>query len=88
VFYASTKKQVPHSPLQNRSIIYVNFVFIYAISVHVLCLNPPEPEPEHDRSTQFLRRNLSLIRRYEIDRRFTLKFVPIYAVLVYDFTEI
>ena len=36
VFYASTKKQVPHSPLQNRLIIYVNFVFIYAILVHVL----------------------------------------------------
>jgi hypothetical protein len=26
----------PHSLLQNRSIIYVNFVFIYDISVHVL----------------------------------------------------
>jgi hypothetical protein len=44
VFYAFTKKQVSHSPLQNRSIIYVNFVFIYAISVHVLYLNPPETE--------------------------------------------
>jgi hypothetical protein len=35
----------PHSMLRNRSIIYVNFVFIYAISVHVLCLNLPELEP-------------------------------------------
>jgi hypothetical protein len=26
----------PHSLLRNRSIIYVNFVFIYAILVHVL----------------------------------------------------
>jgi hypothetical protein len=26
----------PHSLLRNMSIIYVNFVFIYAISVHVL----------------------------------------------------
>jgi magnesium-transporting ATPase (P-type) len=50
VFYASTKKQVPHSPLQSRSMIYVNFVFIYAISVHVLCLDPPEPELAHDRT--------------------------------------
>jgi hypothetical protein len=26
----------PHSLLRNRSIIYVNFVFIYAILVHIL----------------------------------------------------
>jgi hypothetical protein len=64
VFYASTKKQVPHSLLQNRSIIYVNFVFIYAILVQVLCLNPPE----HDQSARSSHRNLGLIRRYETDR--------------------
>jgi hypothetical protein len=46
VFYASTKKQVPHSSLQNKSIIYIKFIFIYSILVHVLCLNPLE----HDRS--------------------------------------
>jgi hypothetical protein len=26
----------PHSLLRNRSIIYVNFVFIYVMSIHVL----------------------------------------------------
>jgi hypothetical protein len=64
VFYASTKKQVPHPLLQNRSIIYVNFVFIYGILVQVLCLNPPE----HDQSARSSHRNLGFIRRYETDR--------------------
>jgi hypothetical protein len=27
----------------------LNFVFIYAVLAHVLCWNPPEPEPVHDR---------------------------------------
>jgi hypothetical protein len=45
----------------------LKFVFIYAVLDHVLRLNPPELEPEHDRSTQFSRRNLDPIRRYEID---------------------
>jgi hypothetical protein len=26
----------PHSLLRNRSIIYINFVFIYVMSIHIL----------------------------------------------------
>jgi hypothetical protein len=37
------------------------------MSDDVLRLNPPELEPEHDRSARFSRRNLGPIRRYEID---------------------
>jgi hypothetical protein len=79
VFYASTKKQVPHSPLQSRSIIYVNFVFIYAISVHILCLNPPSQNLRMIVHVRFSRSNLGPIHRYETDRWFMLFWFMFYA---------
>ena len=63
----------------------LKFVSIYAVSDHVLRLNPPDLEPEHDRSA---RRNLGHISCYEIDWWCTIKFVPIYAVWFTFYAEI
>jgi hypothetical protein len=62
----------------------LKFTPIYTVLVHVLCKNPPEPEPTHDR-TRVIFTPLCFvpIRRYETDLRFTLKFVLIYAGLVH-----
>jgi hypothetical protein len=72
----------PYSPLWNRSMIYnkicthlcyfgssFTFKFARARTRYVVC-------------ARFSSRNLGPICRYETNRRFMLKFVPIYALLV------
>jgi hypothetical protein len=65
-----------HSLLRNRSIIYINFVFIYVMSIHVLWLNPPSQNPSTIGCTRFSRRNfgprLMLQNRYRIYAKFCI----------------